>query len=235
MVPSIADTERPLFGDILIVDDTPANLRLLAGILGEQDYKVRLTPNGKLALKSAQAIPPDLILLDIKMPGMNGYEVCEALKGDPRTRDIPIIFISALDQTEDKVKAFTFGGVDYVTKPFQVEEVLARVETHLALRQLHRQLQAANGELVRRLEELEIRNEELQTALSTIKTLSGLVPICAWCGQNIQDDNGQWVKVEVYLQARSEVEFTHGICPDCKQKSMNDISSYIKQADNDCR
>ena len=127
-----------------------------------------------LALKSAQAVAPDLFLLDIKMPGMNGYEVCEQLKADPRTRDIPVIFISALDQTEDKVKAFTSGGVDYVTKPIQLEEVLARVETHLALRQLHRRLQAANAELAQRLEELEIRNQELQTALSTIKTLSGL-------------------------------------------------------------
>ncbi len=222
---SIADAETPLAGDILIVDDTPANLRLLSGMLGKQGYKMRLAPNGKLALKSAKSAPPDLILLDIKMPGMNGYEVCEQLKADPRTCDIPIIFISALDQAENKVKAFTAGGVDYVTKPFQLEEVLARVETHLALRQLHRRLQAANVELARRLEELEIRNEELQTALSTIKTLSGWVPICAWCGRNIQDDNGQWVKVEVYLHAHAEVEFTHGICPSCKQKSLDELSN----------
>ncbi len=122
MNPSIADAETPISGDILIVDDTPANLRLLSGMLGEQGYKVRLAPNGKLALMNAQAAPPDLILLDIKMPGLSGYEVCEQLKADPRTRDIPVIFISALDQTEDKVKAFTFGGVDYITKPFRLEE-----------------------------------------------------------------------------------------------------------------
>jgi DNA-binding response OmpR family regulator len=229
MTPTMADTETRLFGEILIVDDTPANLRLLSGMLDKQGYKVRLAPNSRLALKSAQAIPPDLILLDIRMPGMDGYEVCERLKADPRTRDTPIIFISALDQTGDKVKAFTFGGVDYVTKPFQVEEVLARVETHLALRHLHRQLQATNAELARRLEELEIRNEELQTALSTIKTLSGLVPICAWCGRKIQDDNGQWVRIEVYLQAHSEAEFTHGICPDCKEKSLDEISKLHQQ------
>ena len=224
MNPSIVDAKTPPAGDILIVDDTPVNLRLLSKMLVKQAYKVRAAPDGLLALTSAQAIPPDLILLDIKMPDMNGYEVCEALKADPRTRDIPIIFISALDQAEDKVKAFTFGGVDYITKPFQVEEVLARVETHLALRHLHRQLQATNAELARRLEELEIRNEELQTALSTIKTLSGLVPICAWCGRKIQDDNGQWVRVEVYLHAHSEAEFTHGICPDCNEKSLDEVS-----------
>jgi signal transduction histidine kinase len=128
-------------GNILIVDDTPANLRLLSNMLAEQGYKVRSVINGQMALTAAQASPPNLILLDIRMPEMNGYEVCERLKADEDTRDIPIIFISALDATQDKVKAFTVGGVDYITKPFQLEEVLARVETHLALRNLQKSLQ----------------------------------------------------------------------------------------------
>ena len=126
--------------NVLIVDDTPANLRLLSKMLAEQGYQVRPVPDGSLALAAAQAEPPDLVLLDIRMPEMNGYQVCEHLKADAQTRDIPIIFISALDATQDKVRAFTAGGVDYVTKPFQVEEVFARVETHLALRKLQRQL-----------------------------------------------------------------------------------------------
>ena len=134
-------------GDILIVDDTPANLRLLYGMLHEQGYKVRMAPSGRMALKSAQAFPPDMILLDIKMPNMNGYEVCTKLKADVRTREIPVIFISSLDQTEDKVKAFTFGGVDYITKPFRIEEVLARVKTHMAIYSLQQQLSAANIQL----------------------------------------------------------------------------------------
>jgi sigma-B regulation protein RsbU (phosphoserine phosphatase) len=137
-----ADT-RPK-ANILVVDDTPANLRLLSGMLAEQGYKVRSVINGQMALTAAQAAPPDLILLDINMPEMNGYEVCERLKTDERTGDIPIIFISALDAIEDKVKAFNVGGLDYVTKPFQFEEVLARVETHLSLRRLQRQLEQAN-------------------------------------------------------------------------------------------
>jgi two-component system NtrC family sensor kinase len=123
-------------GNILIVDDTPANLRLLSQMLAEHGYQVRPVPDGPLALAAARAEPPDLILLDVRMPEMNGYEVCEHLKGDAQTRDIPIIFISALDATQDKVRAFAVGGVDYVTKPFQAAEVLARVETHLALREL---------------------------------------------------------------------------------------------------
>ena len=138
-------------GDILIVDDTPANLRLLSQMLAEQGYQVRPVPDGPLALAAVRAEPPDLILLDIRMPEMNGYEVCERMKADALTRDVPIIFISALDATRDKVRAFTVGGVDYVTKPFQVEEVLARVETHLALRALQRRLQDANRKMGREL------------------------------------------------------------------------------------
>jgi sigma-B regulation protein RsbU (phosphoserine phosphatase) len=134
----------PPKGDILIVDDMPVNLRLLSHMLGEQGYKVRSVINGQMALTATRAAPPDLILLDINMPGMNGYEVCERLKEDESTQDIPVIFISALDEIQDKVKAFTVGGLDYITKPFQFEEVLARVETHLSLRRLQKQLQEAN-------------------------------------------------------------------------------------------
>ena len=133
--------------NILITDDTPNNLRLLAGILTEQGYKVRPASNGSRALATAQLAPPDLILLDIRMPGMDGYEVCQKLKADERTRNIPVIFISALNSTLDKVKAFSLGAVDYITKPFQAEEVLARVETHLAVHRLRKELEEKNIEL----------------------------------------------------------------------------------------
>jgi two-component system sensor histidine kinase/response regulator len=122
--------------DILLVDDTPANLLLLVRMLAERGYKPRTVLSGRLALQAARAKPPDLILLDIAMPEMNGYEVCEQLKADLALKDIPVIFISALAETIDKVKAFRVGGVDYVTKPFQFEEVYARVQTHLQLRRL---------------------------------------------------------------------------------------------------
>ncbi len=142
-------------GNILIVDDVPANLRLLSNMLVKQGYKVRSVTSGQMGLTAARAAPPDLILLDVSMPEMNGYEVCEQLKSDPRTREIPVLFISALNETHDKVRAFTCGGVDYITKPFQVEEVLARVQTHLALRNLQRQLQESNHELQKRVDELD--------------------------------------------------------------------------------
>ena len=122
--------------NILVVDDTPANLQVLAGMLKDRGYKVRPAPSGKLALLAAQRNPPDLILLDINMPDMNGYEVCEHLKADENLKGIPVIFISALTEQLDKVKAFAMGGVDYLTKPFQMEELHARVETHLKIRRL---------------------------------------------------------------------------------------------------
>ncbi|MGK7875029.1 MAG: response regulator [Xenococcaceae cyanobacterium] len=135
-----ADASR---GDILIVDDTPDNLRLLSRMLANKGYEVRKALNGQMALTSAQADPPDLILLDIKMPQMDGYEVCKYLKADAQTHEVPVIFLSALDTVLDKVKAFDLGGVDYITKPFQSEEVLARVENQLRLKRAEEELKRA--------------------------------------------------------------------------------------------
>ncbi len=154
--------------NILIVDDTMHVQRLLSVMLSKQGYAVQTADNGKDALAAVQATPPDLVLLDIMMPQMDGYEVCRQLKADEQTRDIPIVFISALEQIEDKIKAFTVGGVDYVTKPFQAKEVLARVSTHLSLRALQKQLQTASDELAEQLEELQDRNEELDALSRTM-------------------------------------------------------------------
>jgi two-component system, cell cycle response regulator len=126
---------------LLVVDDQPDNLRVLSTILSKQGYKVRKALNGKIALESAHVQPPNLILLDISMPQMNGYEVCLALKAMAETCDVPVIFLSAIDSTADKVKAFSVGGSDYITKPFQGEEVLARVQQQLTLQRQKRQLQ----------------------------------------------------------------------------------------------
>ncbi len=153
-------------GDVLIVDDTPANLRLLSQMLMEQGYKVRAVTSGARALAAARAVPPDLVLLDIRMPEMNGYEVCMHLKADKSTCELPIIFISALNEADDKVNAFNVGAVDYITKPFQFAEVLARVETHLALRRTQQQLQVTNTALEQRLEQLDRANVRLQQEIT---------------------------------------------------------------------
>jgi two-component system, sensor histidine kinase and response regulator len=151
--------------DILIVDDKPDNLRLLSVMLTEHGYDVRAVMSGSVALMGAQAQPPDLILLDISMPGMNGYEVCQHLKANPLTQDIPIIFISGLNEVLDKVKAFSVGGIDYITKPFQEEEVFARIETQLSLRQMQRMLQTQN-------ERLQQAEAELRRALEQERQLN---------------------------------------------------------------
>ena len=145
-----------LHGNILVVDDVPANLTLLAGMLKEKGHRVRPVPSGKLALKAVENEPPDLILLDITMPEMNGFEVCKTLKADTRFRDIPIIFISALTETLDKVQAFSSGGVDYVTKPFQFDEVEARVETHLKLHRYQSQLEVLVEKQVKEISDSQV-------------------------------------------------------------------------------
>lgn len=163
-------------GNILVVDDTIDNINLLATMLTELGYKVRKALSGSMALMGVQAALPDLILLDISMPEMNGYEVCEKLKASEQTRDIPVIFLSALDNVLDKVRAFSVGGVDYITKPFQLEEVLVRVENHLTIRRLQKQLSEQNS-LLKKSEALEReKSHQLEITLRQLqKTQTQLI------------------------------------------------------------
>lgn len=165
----MSSPERPSKGNILIVDDTPANLELLNTILTRAGYEVCVAVDGSTGLEGARYGKPDLVLLDIMMPGMNGYDVCRCLKENRETRDIPVIFISALDDALDKVKAFTVGGTDYISKPFQFKEVLARVRNQLTIRDLQQRLREQNQRLQqeigdRALAEAEVRqlNEKLE-------------------------------------------------------------------------
>ncbi|MEG5064389.1 EAL domain-containing protein [Microcoleus sp. B3-A4] len=157
----ISDRATNYRGNILIVDDLPDNLRLLRDTLRQERYKVRSAITGAMAIRAAQSPSTELILLDIKLPDIDGYEVCRQLKSDERTADIPIIFLSALNETFNKVQGLAVGGVDYIAKPFQVEEVLARVETHLTIRRLQQKLQNQNLLLVREIEERQRLEESL--------------------------------------------------------------------------
>ncbi len=132
---------------VLVVDDNPDNLRLIIGMLNKIRFHVRPAKNGQAALKSARAFPPDLILMDIIMPKMDGYETCKHIKSDDKLKDIPVIFISALRTPVDKVKAFAVGGVDYINKPFNKDEFIARITTHLSLRNMQKALAEKNEEL----------------------------------------------------------------------------------------
>ncbi|MEB3885870.1 response regulator [Lyngbya sp. CCY1209] len=147
--------------DLLVVDDVPENLKLLSTMLADFGFSVRKAISGKMALTAVNTLTPDLILLDINMPEMNGYQVCEILKQNPETRDIPIIFISAIGQVEDKVKAFQVGGADYITKPFEFEEVIARIKNQLQIRQLQQNILQQNRRLKQTTRELQRTQAQL--------------------------------------------------------------------------
>ncbi|MDX2100351.1 MAG: hybrid sensor histidine kinase/response regulator [Leptolyngbyaceae cyanobacterium bins.59] len=157
-----------MLGDLLIVDDIPDNLRVLTAILSARGYRVRQAKSGSFALNIIRINPPDLVLLDVLMPGMDGYEVCRQLKANPQSCHIPVIFLSALDDSLDKVKSFQVGGCDYITKPFEVSEVLARIENHLQLNRLQKELRMQKDQLEERNVQLE---QEIRIRMATENAL----------------------------------------------------------------
>ncbi|ACN15670.1 two-component response receiver and regulator protein [Desulforapulum autotrophicum HRM2] len=211
--------------DIIIVDDNPHNLRVLSTILKKEGYEIRPATGGQTALAAIDAKPPELILLDIMMPAMNGYEVCECLKKNEGTRNIPVIFITALDDVKDKIKAFAMGCTDYISKPFQEEEILARVKTQIHMGRLQQDLRVKNERLKAETQEKDALILELQAMIDNVKVLSGLLPICANC-KKIRSDEGYWEQIESYIQAHTEAVFSHGICPDCMKALYGDQRWY---------
>ncbi|MGB5967523.1 MAG: diguanylate cyclase [Spirulinaceae cyanobacterium] len=230
---------------ILIVDDKPDNLRLLSTMLEAQGYKVKKSLDGKFAIKGAQVAPPDLILLDINMPIMNGYQVCEELKKQTKTSRIPIIFISALDRTLDKVKAFKIGGADYITKPFHLEEVLARVENQLNQQRLARKLQEKNLLLEQEIEG-RLRTEEALVAanreLERLANLDGLTEILnrrsfdihlnlEWQRHLCKSSPLSLILCDVdYFKAYNDT-YGHLKGDDCLRRIASCLSSMIEKAD----
>lgn len=214
-------------GNILLVDDTPDNLRLLSTMLTEQGYEVRSVINGAMALMGVQAEPPDLILLDINMPQMNGYEVCQRLKVGDRTREIPVIFISALEDVLDKVKAFAVGGVDYITKPFQVEEVLVRIENQLTICRLRKQLQEQNAQLQQQMLELQelnsLKEEFLHAVSHDLRTpIMGTLLVL----KNLQSKAGETIPVSRSIFER----MIHS-----SDRQLNLLNSLLESHSNEMR
>lgn len=162
-------------GKILAVDDTPASLKLLSDLLRNEGYDVRSAINGALALRSAALNPPELVLLDIRMPEMDGFEVCHRLKADPITAQVPVIFVSALTDTDEKLHGFELGAVDFVTKPFQREELLARVRLHLEVNRLRNHLEEAVQERTRKLQESQTQQHKM--LIDFITTLGATVEL----------------------------------------------------------
>ncbi len=188
---------------VFVVDDIPANLGVLFDALEMSGFKILIDTDGNSAIEAIGQSMPDIILLDVMMPGMDGFETCRKLKENADTRGIPIIFMTALNEVIDEVKGLDLGAVDYIIKPFRVEIVLARIRTHLTLRNLQKSL--------------EKKNAELRDALNNVETLSGMLPICANC-KKIRDDKGYWNQLEVYISKHSQALFSHAICPDCVKK-----------------
>lgn len=195
-------------GNILIVDDVADNIRVLGNILKNRGYSIITATSGEQGINIARAKKPDLILLDIQMPGMDGFQVCKTLRAGDETRDIPVIFLTARTETDDLVRGFDMGGVDYITKPFNTPELIARVSLQIELKKLR--------------DEQACLIEQLKKALDEVKTLSGLLPICASC-KKIRNDTGYWEQIENYISAHSEAQFTHSLCPDCVARLYPDF------------
>lgn len=176
-------------GLVLIIDDNKENLKVVGNLLSKNNYKLALANNGKDALKYLEKKKPDLILLDIMMPQIDGYTICSQIKADNRYQKIPIIFLTAKTEPEDIVKGFETGAIDYITKPFNSKELLARVKTHV----------------------------NLKKANERIKKLEGIIPVCANC-KKIRDENDEWISLEHYLDNHSEAELSHSLCPECAKK-----------------
>ena len=202
---NVEEKKKPV---VLIVDDNPKNLQVLGNILKVKECDIGVARGGNMALQMIRDINPDLVLLDIMMPDLDGYEVCRRMKSSPETEEIPIIFLTARTETEDIVKGFRLGAVDYVTKPFNSVELLARVTTQLELKKAWDK----QKDLV----------HQLQTALDEVKKLTGLLPICCHC-KKIRDDEGYWTQVEGYISTHSEARFSHGVCPECMKEHYPDL------------
>lgn len=185
---------------ILIVDDNIANIDVMVSFLEKEGYELSVATNGQAVMKIASHTIPDLILLDVMMPDADGFEICTRLKNNPETSDIPIIFVTARKELDDIVKGFRCGGVDYITKPFRQEEVITRVQTHLAIRRMAMEREA----LIK----------ELEATLKEVNILRGLLPICSYC-KKIRDKQGTWHQLEHYISSNSKVLFSHGICEEC--------------------
>ncbi len=208
---------------ILIVDDVHENLFILRRILEQINCDTIMANGASKALAELVDKIPDLILLDIMMPGMDGYELCRRLKASHKTKDIPVIFLTAKTGSGDIAKGFQLGAVDYVTKPFKAVELLARVQTQLELKIGRDIILEKNRRLKEKNKQLEKINADLEHALMEIKTLRGFLPVCSNCKKiklidADSDEPESWVVLDAFFKRHTAAQLTHTICPKCSQK-----------------
>jgi DNA-binding response OmpR family regulator len=195
---SMENTDNP--GRVLIVDDSPVNVSLLESILVPHGFLTSSAACATDAFTCLENATADLILLDVMMPDMDGYQAARRIKSSHATKDIPIIFLTAKTETEDVVAGFEAGGVDYVTKPFNARELLARIGTHVALKR----------------------------AREEIQTLRGILPVCAHC-KKVRENHGGWISLEEFIRDHTEAELSHGMCPDCVTLLYPQIAERIRK------
>jgi DNA-binding response OmpR family regulator len=193
--------ESPKIPVILIVDDDPQTLQLVGKLLSDElACDICLATSGGEALEIIERVSPDLVLLDVNMPDMNGYEVCISIRAKEDYRELPIIFLTVQRDSEHIVRGFETGGTDYIAKPFESRELLARVRVQL-------ELKLSRDELMR-------QKGELESTIARIRRLEGIIAICMYC-KKIREDHKSWKQLEEYISEHSEVLFTHSICPAC--------------------
>lgn len=199
---------------ILIVDDDVINIRVLEEALN-QEYETCSAGSGYNALRQVKEMHPDLILLDVMMPDLSGFDVCKILKSEATFADIPIIFLTAMDTMAGEIEGLELGGLDYLAKPFNMDLLKLRVRNHIALKE--------RSDLVKEQRDLlQRQKEELEEALARVKQLEGIIPICSYC-KKIRDDQNSWLKLETYISKHSDAKFSHGACPDCVEEQMKII------------
>jgi len=204
---------------ILIVDDEPLSIRILQHQL-EAEYKILLAQSGEEALKMLSYAIPEIILLDILMPNMDGYALYRKIRQQPELGEIPILFITCLENQESEAEGLALGASDYIHKPFQPDLVRLRVKNHLALHDQRKLLLRKNAQL-------EKLNIQLQQTTAQVKLLEGIIPICSYC-HKIRDDQNIWKQLEMYICEHSDACFSHGICPDCLAIQRQSIKNKQK-------
>ncbi len=202
---------------ILVVDDSPIDRSILMEFLEPLPCSLCSAENGPQALAMAQASVPDMILLDIVMPGMTGFEACRALKEDPMTSDVPVIFLTSRSAVADILEGFRAGAVDYVCKPYEPEELLVRIRTHL--------------ELCQRIKREQALVEQLHKTLVEVQTLTELIPVCSWC-RRVRDDGDYWHLLDAYYASHGGPKISHGICPECQSKHFPGVLECKKVEDS---
>ena len=201
---------------ILAVDDEPVNIRVISSAL-KSDYDILTALNGYDAISQLKEHIPDLILLDVMMPDLNGFDVCSIIKSDAAFADIPVIFLTALDFYDGEHRGLELGAIDYLTKPINFDLLKLRVRNHLALKERNDLVKEQRDQLTR-------QKEELEAALARVRKLEGIIPICMYC-KKIKDDQDIWNQLEQYISDHSEAKFSHGMCPHCAAEQMEKIKS----------